>query len=368
MAPGGLDLDVLVGGEQRGQPLLLPVGAQAGAGVQDASSAVERVAGAAAVPVQVLLHPTPAAVQGVGGQVHDVEGVHHRGRLRQFLGGGGLESGEPVHRHHLQARTPGLGPGGEPGLERLLGAALDHVQQPGRARAVPHRCQVDDHGDVLVAAAGVSPHVLVDPDDLHAVEPAGVVDQDALAFGQDGVVGGVPGDPETLGDAGDGQVLAHEALQRPPQASARQLGPRLGRPTGVLAPHVPAATAPVTADRDQQRHRTPPQRLVRQPSQDGVARRALAAAAAAPLVGCHDATRQHRTIRLEPLPEHLKAELVQSAERGQVRASEGSVRQVEVFRMGGVRTSIFKRPRPLPGHRRAAPLYTLICEEPTKSS
>src|SRR3954453_10698368 len=66
-----------------------------------------------------------------------------------------------------------------------------------------HRCQVDDHGDVLVAAVGVSPHVLGDPDDRHAVEPAGVVDQEALAFGQDGVVGGVPGTPEALGDAGD---------------------------------------------------------------------------------------------------------------------------------------------------------------------
>jgi hypothetical protein len=35
--------------------------------------------------------------------------------------------------------------------------------------------------------------------------------------------------------------------------------------------------------------------------------------------------------------------------------------------MGGVRTSIFKRPRPLPGHRRAAHLYTLICEEPANT-
>jgi len=33
--------------------------------------------------------------------------------------------------------------------------------------------------------------------------------------------------------------------------------------------------------------------------------------------------------------------------------------------MGGVRTSIFGRPRPLPGHRRAA-TYTLICEEPAR--
>ncbi len=32
--------------------------------------------------------------------------------------------------------------------------------------------------------------------------------------------------------------------------------------------------------------------------------------------------------------------------------------------MGGVGTSILGRPRPLPGHRRAADDYTLNCEEP----
>ncbi|MCK6212142.1 hypothetical protein KZX45_16485, partial [Georgenia sp. EYE_87] len=42
----------------------------------------------------------------------------------------------------------------------------------------------------------------------------------------------------------------------------------------------------------------------------------------------------------------------------------GSVGHVEVFRMGGVRTSIFGRPRPLSGDRRADPHYTLNCEEP----
>ena len=51
-------------------------------------------------------------------------------------------------------------------------------------------------------------HVLVDADHLHAVEPVRVVDQDPLALGQDRVVGGVPRDPEPLGDPGDGQVLA----------------------------------------------------------------------------------------------------------------------------------------------------------------
>ena len=48
----------------------------------------------------------------------------------------------------------------------------------------------------------------------------------------------------------------------------------------------------------------------------------------------------------------------------QVRAREGSVRHVEVFRTGCVRTPIIGGPRPLSGHRRAQPCYTLICEEP----
>ena len=55
---------------------------------------------------------------------------------------------------------------------------------------------------------------------------------------------------------------------------------------------------------------------------------------------------------------------VEAAERGQVSASEGSVRHAEVLPMGGVRTPITGRPRPLPGDRRADPPYTLNCEEP----
>src|SRR3954454_17994495 len=92
-------LDVLVGGEQRVQALPLPVGEQVGAGVQGASGAVERVVLAAAVAVQVVLDSAPAAVQGIAGQADDVEGAHPSGGVGHLLGGGGLESGEPVHRH-----------------------------------------------------------------------------------------------------------------------------------------------------------------------------------------------------------------------------------------------------------------------------
>jgi hypothetical protein len=90
----------------------------------------------------------------------------------------------------------------------------------------------------------------------------------------------------------------------------------------------------------------------------------------APVVGIDDPTGQYRSVWFEPLSGGFEAELVQAAERGQVRAAEagtrGSVVHVEVFQMGSVRTSIFGRPRRLPSDRRADHLYTLNCEEPSR--
>ena len=97
----------------------------------------------------------------------------------------------------------------------------------------------------------------------------------------------------------------------------------------------------------------------------GVTWCALASTATAPPVWLDDAAGQDRPIGLKPLPDDLQAELVEAGERGQVRASEGSVRGVEVFPVGSERTPIIGRPRPLPGHRRAQTRYTLNCEEPS---
>jgi hypothetical protein len=44
--------------------------------------------------------------------------------------------------------------------------------------------------------------VLIDADDLDAVEPAGIVDQHPPTFGEHRVVGGAPRHPEALGDPG----------------------------------------------------------------------------------------------------------------------------------------------------------------------
>lgn len=152
-----------------------------------------------------------------------------------------------------------------------------------------------------------------------------IVVQDPLALGRHRTIRGVTGYGETLGDAGDREVADHQAFQRPPQAPAGELRTRLSRLTGVMAPHVTAAGAPVAPDRDQQDRGAPPQRLVRQLTDHAVASRAHAPAAAAPLVRLHDPAGQHRAAGLAALPHDLEAELAQAGERGQTRGSDGSV-------------------------------------------
>ena len=104
--------------------------------------------------------------------------------------------------------------------------------------------------------------------------------------------------------------------------------------------------------------------LVSKPAGHGVARQALAPAATTPPVRLKDPARQHRPLRLEPLPGDLQTKLVEAAERGQIRAREGSVGHVGVFQMDGVGTFILGRPRRLSRDRRADPTYTLKSEEP----
>ena len=210
----------------------------------------------------------------------------------------------------------------------------------------------------------MAPHVLIDPDDLDPVQAGRVLDEQTPALSQDRVVGGVPRHAQSFGNSGHRQVADDDPDQTPPQTATGEPRPRLGRLGGVLAPHVSAPGAPVAANRDQQRRRSPAQRLVRQAPHHGVAGRALAAAASAPLVRFQDPAGQDRLLGLEALTDDVKTELVETAEGGQVRAGEGSVRHVEVFQMRRVGTFIFGRPRPLSGDRRADPNYTLDPEEP----
>ena len=176
----------------------------------------------------------------------------------------------------------------------------------------------------LAQRTGVPPHVLVDPDRPHPVEPCRVVEQHALAFGQDRVVGRIPRHSKSFGDPGHGQVLHHDPFQRPGQGAPGQPGPRLGGGAGVLPPHVRAAGAPVPADLELQRGGSPAERFVRELPGHGIPGDPFAAAAAAPPVRLDDAARDDSPVGLEPLADGFKSEFVETGERRQVRLGEVS--------------------------------------------
>ena len=91
----------------------------ASTGPLDAADPVQGVAGAAPMSGGGLLYSLSAHGELVGGQMDDVERVHHRPCLGDGFGGGGVVSGEPVHRHHLDAVSKHLVTGIEPLGEHL---------------------------------------------------------------------------------------------------------------------------------------------------------------------------------------------------------------------------------------------------------
>lgn len=84
-----------------------------------------------------------------------------------------------------------------------------------------------------------------------------------------------------------------------------------------------------------------PERLMRERPGHCVPQHALGAAVPTPRVVIGHTALDHRPIRVEMLADGFKAELVETAERGQVRGRERRVVHVEVFRgMVGVTISI----------------------------
>ena len=209
-------------------------------------------------------------------------------------------------------------------------------------------------------------HVFVHADDVDLVEPGGVVDQHAATFVQHRGVRGVPRHRKSVSDSGHAQVLTHDAFQGPPHSAAGQLGPRFGRLAGVLPPYPRAPCAVVAANGDQQQCRPPAQRFVREQPGHRVPRGTPPSTPTTFITGRDDPASDDRPARFQELPDSLQPELLEPAERGQIRVGEGSVSHVEVLRMSGVRTFILRGPRPLPGQRRAHHPYTLKCDEPEK--
>ena len=132
--------------------------------------------------VQFLPGASAALIESITGQAHDMEGIHDRPCAGELFSGGAFEPGESIHRDDLNAAAPRIGLGGQPGFEDLLGAARDHVQEPGGTATVSYRSQVQDDGDVFVAVWGVAPHVFIHANDAHPLETIRITCEYALAF------------------------------------------------------------------------------------------------------------------------------------------------------------------------------------------
>ena len=86
-----------------------------------------------------------------------------------------------------------------------------------------------------------------------------------------------------------------------------------------------------------------PERLVRERPGHRVTRHTLSAALPTPRIVVDDAALKYCPVGLEQLSDGFEAELVEAAERGEVRGRERRVVQVEVFRRTvSVRTSILE--------------------------
>lgn len=336
--PGDLDGDMVgMRVEHRLELRELMLLEQTEAGAQQPATPVERVPFPAAMPESLLLDALPGLVESVAEQLNDVEGVHHRRRVGNLLTGGGLVAGEPVHRDDVDAVSPGLRAPGQPGLEGVLRPARDHVQQPGRSRLLADRCEVDDDGDVLVTETCVAPDVLVDADRGDPVEARRIVNEEALPLSEDRVVGGVPGHVQRFRDTSDGEVLADDGFQRPPDCGTGEFRPRLSSARRVFAPDGAAGVAAEPADANEERCGAPAERDMRESTRHRPARGAFCAAPATERIAIGRATFQKRPVGRDLLTGDGKAVGIEQAERGQVGRGEGSVGHVEVFRMGECR-------------------------------
>ena len=79
---------------------------------------------------------------------------------------------------------------------------------------------------------------------------------------------------------------------------------------------------------------------MREPTSDRAQRAPLTPTPAAHIVCIDDATLERRTLGTEVLAHDPQAQLVEIAKRRQIGRGKGSVKQVEVFQMVSVRTSI----------------------------
>jgi hypothetical protein len=178
--PGEGDLVVaFIGVQGSSQAGALPVGQSLGVGVQEVADAVERVALAAAVAVDLLLDAAAALVQRLGCESDDVKGVEHRDGVVELVIDRVLVAVKGVEGGNLDR-----GPERVTTLLQPVGVDAarpsgDQVQQSRSDVSVLVRGQVDHAGELLGSAPtlvnglgrDVMPDVLIDPKDAHPGEP-----------------------------------------------------------------------------------------------------------------------------------------------------------------------------------------------------
>lgn len=197
--------------------------------------------------------------------------------------------------------------------------------------------------------------MLVHAEDPDPVQAVGIADEQSVALGQDGVIGGVPGHPEARGDASNGEVVDDQGRQCPQHPGPGQLRSRVCHPGRVLTPVATTVRALVAADSQQDRGGALFERAVRERTGDRSPRQGSSTAVPAPGIRIGETAFEDRAFRGQVLPGALQTELVQLAEGREVRGLEGSVGHVEVFRMASAGTSNIGRPRTRErgGHRGA---------------
>ena len=216
---------------------------------QPASDPVERIAGMATVTERVLLDPAADLIQGLVGEADQMEVVDDDRGVGQPAAHGGGVGLMRVDDDVFDPVPPGLGLGGEPGGDGVLGAAFEHVD--GVAGVEVHDVG-DEHRRRRLRRC--QERRLIEADRPWCAE-RGHVSGACSSVVSDGVHGRPPRHAELAGECGDGLAARADPagdvgagafgehgsfvdlMRRVGEAADRAV--RVGATPQLLAPHQP---------------------------------------------------------------------------------------------------------------------------------
>lgn len=328
---------MLVAVELRVQSVLLLVVMEITTGVQGPTGSIAWISHVPAMAAFVLLNALPAAVQRIAGDAHDVEGIDHRNRLREFLACSGLVAGYPVHRDDVDALFSLLRPIGQ----RLL----EHLFRPASTTSSSR------DGLVLMRRGGEVDDQVTNSSPLPVWRRTCSATSMTVALSNRAWASIRARFPA----AGTALFAVCQAAPRPAgtrltkrwlttiPANAHRSPPREIYVFGGAAFPCPAAMfkrIPCTGGgapaRDEWSVAT--SRFLSAATTDGVSWHALAAAVEEPVFTLDDAALEHPTAAVKVLPDGTQVGLVQAAQGNSIRTDKSSLEHVEVFLMDRIGT------------------------------